>query len=218
MTPAPRREPPPRSGDSRLQIGVALAVGVLVGGAVAIVAPNEFAPLAGWDAAALTYLVWVWWMIHGADARHTADLALTENPARATADAILLGSAVVSLAAVAFVLAAANSGGASKLLHAGAAVVSVILSWFLVHTVHTLTYARLYYAAGGGVDFNTSSPPTYVEFAYLSFTIGMTFQVSDTELQNTKMRRVALRHALLSYLFGAVVIATTINLVVGLSK
>ena len=93
----------------------------------------------------------------------------------------------------------------------------MVLSWVLVHVVHTLTYARLYYTdEEGGVDFNTPSPPRYSDFAYLAFIIGMTFQVSDTALQASRMRAVALRQALLSYLFGTVIIATTINLIVNL--
>jgi uncharacterized membrane protein len=68
------------------------------------------------------------------------------------------------------------------------------------------------------VDFNEDDAPDYRDFAYLAFTIGMTFQVSDTTLQTSEIRRTALRHALLSYVFGAVVIATTINLVAGLGK
>jgi uncharacterized membrane protein len=77
-----------------------------------------------------------------------------------------------------------------------------------------LAYARLYYAAPrGGVDFNEKDPPDYRDFAYLSFTIGMTFQVSDTALKSKAVRRTALRHALLSYAFGAGIIGATINLI-----
>jgi uncharacterized membrane protein len=68
------------------------------------------------------------------------------------------------------------------------------------------------------VNFNQDEPPDYVDFAYLAFTIGMTFQVSDTDLQESAIRHTALRHALLSYLFGAVIVAGTINLVAGLVK
>jgi uncharacterized membrane protein len=88
------------------------------------------------------------------------------------------------------------------------------LSWGLVHTVFSLRYARSYYSRPvGGIDFNEDDPPTYLDFAYLAFTIGMTFQVSDTNLMNKKIRRVALSHALLSYLFGAVIVALVINVV-----
>jgi uncharacterized membrane protein len=78
-----------------------------------------------------------------------------------------------------------------------------------------LRYARLYYRSGqiGGIDFNEEGPPDYLDFAYVAFTIGLTFQVSDTNLSSKQIRRLALRHALLSYLFGAVIIGLTINVV-----
>jgi uncharacterized membrane protein len=122
------------------------------------------------------------------------------------------------LIAVGIVLVSASSShGTHKGLLAGLAAASVAVSWFLVHTLFTLRYARLYYAADGGVDFNQKEPPRYVDFAYLAFTIGMTFQVSDTDIQISAIRATALRHALMSYLFGAVILATTVNFIVSLS-
>ena len=83
----------------------------------------------------------------------------------------------------------------------------------------TLKYARLYYSGTpGGIDFNDSGAPDYADFAYLAFTIGMTFQVSDTNISSKQIRRTALRHAWLSFPLGAVIIATAINLVSGLAK
>jgi uncharacterized membrane protein len=101
----------------------------------------------------------------------------------------------------------------------GLSVASVVLAWSVVHTVFSLRYAKLYYQGeGGGVDFNEEESPCYTDFAYLALTIGMTFQVSDTNLKTKEIRRTALRHALLSYVFGALIIATTINLIAGLTK
>ena len=78
----------------------------------------------------------------------------------------------------------------------------------------TLRYARTYYRQPvGGIDFNEEDPPTYLDFAYLALTIGMTFQVSDTNLTTKSIRRIALGHAMLSYLYGAVIIALVINVV-----
>jgi uncharacterized membrane protein len=100
---------------------------------------------------------------------------------------------------------------------AALALATVALSWLLVHTLFTLRYASLYYADDdGGVDFNQVEPPRYADFAYLSFTLGMTFQVSDTSLTSSVMRAAALRHALMSFLFGSIILATLINLVAGL--
>jgi len=131
----------------------------------------------------------------------------------------LLVAAVASLLAVGLVIVTAGGGGLAQGLQVGLGVASVILSWTVVHTVYTLRYARLYYGGSdGGVDFNADDPPRYADFAYLAFTIGMTYQVSDTDLKTKEIRGTALRHALLSYLFGTVIVATTINLVAGLSK
>jgi uncharacterized membrane protein len=105
-----------------------------------------------------------------------------------------------------------------KYLQAGFALVSVFVSWTLVHTVFTLKDARLYYTGQpGGIDFNETAAPDYRDFAYLSFTIGTTFQVSDTDIQTKQIRPTALRHAWLSFPLGAVIIATSINLVAGLA-
>ena len=96
---------------------------------------------------------------------------------------------------------------------------SVALAWSCVQTVYALRYGRLYYSKPiGGIDFHGERSPDYVDFAYLALTIGMTFQVSDTDLQTKPIRRLALRHALLSYTFGALIVASTVNLVAGLGK
>jgi uncharacterized membrane protein len=97
-------------------------------------------------------------------------------------------------------------------------VASVICAWAVLHTVFTLKYARQYYRdAVGGLGFNQDEPPGYRDFAYVAFTIGMTFQVSDTDIQHPRMRSLVLGHALMAYLFGAVIIAVTVNLLAGLS-
>lgn len=96
---------------------------------------------------------------------------------------------------------------------------SVALAWASVHTVFTARYARLYYVdSRGGIDFHQDAGARYRDFAYLAFTVGMTFQVSDTELTRQDFRDLVLKHMLLSYLLGAIVIATTINLVAGLAR
>jgi len=125
---------------------------------------------------------------------------------------------VASLAAVSVVLVNAHAAhGATQAMLAGLGLLSVAVSWFTVHTVFTLRYALLYYATPeGGIDFKMAERPSYRDFAYVALTLGMTFQVSDTDLRSTQMRATALRHALLSYLFGAVILAVAINLIAGL--
>ena len=119
--------------------------------------------------------------------------------------------------AVAFTLVeAGNAQEPERGLLTALAIGSVTLAWGSVHTVYVLRYARLYYTPPeGGIDFQGEAPD-YLDFAYLGLTIGMTFQVSDTDLTAKRVRRTALHHALLSYVFGAVILAITVNSVAGL--
>jgi uncharacterized membrane protein len=195
-----------------------MLVGVLVTAISGIFGAWAYAPLIGWDAAVMTFSFLTWAGIAPMDANATTEHARREDPTRPTTDALLLAASVASLVAVGVVLVAASSARPlARGMLAGLAVASVVLSWLLVHTLFTLRYARLYQSAGGGVDFNQESPPRYLDFAYLAFTIGMTFQVSDTDIKTTTIRSTALKHALLSYLFGAIILGATINFIVGLS-
>jgi uncharacterized membrane protein len=135
----------------------------------------------------------------------------------ATAAAGLVGAALASLVGVAFALIKTrDESGAIVAVITVAGVLTVLLSWALVHTLFALRYAHLYYADGaGGIDFKTDDPPDFVDFAYMAFTVGMTFQVSDTDIQLRPIRRAVLRHALLAYVFGTVIIAVTINVIAG---
>ena len=176
--------------------------------------------MVGWDSAAIVYLLWTWRTIWGLDPEETARRALREDPGKIVADVLLLSASVTSLVAVGVVLLqAGKSHGLSKHLLIALGIVSVVLAWAVVHTVFALRYAVLYYVdRRGGIDFNDEDPPRYSDFAYVALTIGMTFQVSDTDLRTKEIRAAAIRHGLLSYLFGAVIIATTINLVAGFTK
>jgi uncharacterized membrane protein len=121
---------------------------------------------------------------------------------------------------VGYVVAAGSKlSGAGSLEAAVVGILTVGASWFAVHTLFTVRYARLYYSDDpGGIDFHDPNPPRFRDFAYLAYTVGMTFQVSDTEIGLTSIRATVLRHALLSYLLGAVVLAVTINLIAGLGS
>ncbi|MFJ8959729.1 DUF1345 domain-containing protein [Lentzea sp. NPDC102401] len=220
MADLPSRPMPDGVVLDRTKIVVAVAAGLVSGLAVTVTGHGEFGLLVGWDVATLVYLVRAWMVIWPMDAEKTAQHAVRNDPTRRVAEVVLLVAALASLVSVGFVLArAAHTTGASELLRVGLGVLSVVLSWAVVHTIFTLRYARLYYyGADGGIDFNQSEPPDYGDFAYVAFSIGMTFQVSDTSLSGREMRRTALKHALLSYLFGTGVLATTINLVASISS
>jgi uncharacterized membrane protein len=192
-----------------------MPIGVAVGALALFIVPWQAAVLIGWSAAALFYVVGVWLTVGGFDAATTKKHAVREDPSVATTDLLVVSAGVASLAAVGLVLVKAGSAhGGTKAYLMVIGVFSVAVAWAAVHTVFTLRYARLFYSPPmGGIDFNEDDDPTYVDFAYLALTIGMTFQVSDTDLTSKPVRRSALHHALLSYLFGAVVVALVINVV-----
>ena len=209
-----------RGSSARTKLVVALAAAIVSGTAAATVGAARAAPLIGWDVLAVVFCVWVWATIWRLDAPSTERHANRENPGRDLADVVLLGAALASLIAVGAVLfGAGQADGNLRYIQAGFALLSIFVSWTLIHTVFTLKYARLYYSDEvGGIDFNESDAPEYSDFAYLSFTIGMTFQVSDTDIESKQIRRTALRHAWLSFPLGAVIIAASINLVSGLAR
>jgi len=205
-----------RGASARARLLTSMALGLIVGAAVSVPVGWRYGVLIGWICAAVVFLAWTWTTIWPMDAAQTANHASGENPGRAWTDIAMISAAVASLLAVGSLL---SGGTGSKTVQAALSVCAVAVAWASVHTVFTTRYARLYYTdRAGGVDFNEDDPPCYADFAYLAFTIGMTFQVSDTDLKTKTIRATALRHGLLSYLFGAVIIATTINLVAGLSK
>ncbi|TFC48578.1 DUF1345 domain-containing protein [Cryobacterium sp. TMT1-21] len=195
-------------------------VGVLAATGMGFTSEGVMAPIVGWAAACVTYVTWVWATIGPMDSNLTASHATREDPSRGVADILILLSSLGSLGALVFLMVQTHATtGTQRGVLAAAAVLSVGLSWVLVHTLFTLRYASLYYAGpDGGVDFNQPAPPNYGDFAYLGFTLGMTFQVSDTSIQDHRIRMTALRHGLLSYVFGSFILATLINLVAGLLR
>jgi uncharacterized membrane protein len=166
------------------------------------------------DVAALVFVTRLWIKAGRADAVSTARIARAEDGSRTAVEAVQIGAGSASLLAVGFTLGQAGHAHApARGLLIALALASVALAWSSVHTVYALRYARLYYAPPqGGIDFHDDAPD-YLDFAYLALTIGMTFQVSDTDLTGKHVRRTALHHALTSYVFGAVILAITVNLV-----
>jgi uncharacterized membrane protein len=198
-----------------------LAAGSAAGALVGVAATPRLTPLVGWTVTVAVLLVWVWRMSWPQDSEGTERLAEQERRTRST-DAWVLAAAVASLAVV--VVALVQSSGqrdATAVASVILSVVSVTLSWALVNTVYAFKYARLYYLDEpdvGGIDFKQDDPPAYSDFAYMAFTVGMSFAVSDTEPTATHIRKVALGHALLAYAFGTGVLAVAINLVTNLSQ
>lgn len=199
---------------------IACAVAGLAAAAVAAAVTEwQLSVLAGWIVTASTFLAWLWGAIGRLDAVETSRVATREDDSRAATRAVLVVASVVSLVAVVTALHRATrvSVGLEVALTASA-MLAVVLSWLVVHSVFVLRYAHLFYGGQemGGIEFPGDEPPSYRDFAYLGFTVGMTFQVSDTAIRDREIRATVLRHALLSYLFGTAIIASTINVLAGL--
>ncbi|TIH33886.1 DUF1345 domain-containing protein [Subtercola vilae] len=201
-----------------LRIAVMAAAGIVVGLCVGFFASWTYAPALGWSAAAITFLIWVWATIRPMGPEETAAHATREDPSRFASHLLVLIATIASFGGVGLLLIeATNATGIAKAGIILLALFTIALSWLITHTLFTLRYAAQYYQTASGVDFNENEKPRYSDFGYLAFTIGMTFQVSDTDIKNHLIRATILRHALLSYILGALVLATTVNLISGLT-
>jgi uncharacterized membrane protein len=194
---------------------VIVAIGLIAGIIVAFFAPWQLALLTGWDAAAAAYVISVWPVVYRFTADETRALATTEDNSRVVASVLLVSAAVISLAGTGVDLVKADQAtGIGRVVLTFSGVLTVALSWAVVHTVFALRYAHEYYTPPiGGIDFKSDERPDYLDFAYVAFTVGMTFQVSDTDIQRRTTRRTVLRQALLAYLFGAVILAVVVNVI-----
>ncbi len=172
----------------------------------------------GWDASALTFLLIIWPIIIRADSSRAPQLAGREDQTEGSARVLLVGASVASLLGAGYALhLAGQDSGAPRVLLIGAAVLTVVLSWTVINTIYTLRYADQHFRSKpGGIAFGTEDDqqhPGYRDFAYVAFTIGMTYQVSDTTLRDPQIRRTVLAHAILSYVFGVVIVAGSVNLI-----
>lgn len=195
------------------------ALGISAGLVAAFLTPWQLSVLSAWNVAAALFLLWVWTTIRSFGSEETRAFATREDDSRVSAQLLILGACVASLVGVGFDLVKASDvTGSHKIIYIVAAVLTVVLSWAVVHTVYTLRYAHEFYRAPvGGIDFKSKNyAPSYLDFAYVAFGVGMTFQIADTDIQERDIRRTVLGHSLLSYLFGAVILAVTINIVASL--
>ena len=198
------------------------AIMVLLAGLIVVVILLPFmawglALVGGWNAAALGFLLTVWPIIIRADSSGAPQFAAREDQTEGSARLLLVGASVASLLGSGYALhLAGQKSGAPQMLLIGAAVLTVILSWTVINTVYTLRYADQHFrSTPGGIAFGTEDGqqhPSYRDFAYVAFTIGMTYQVSDTTLRDPQIRRTVLTHAFLAYVFGVVIVAGSINL------
>ena len=221
VAPKPKRLSPydPRRALGRL--GAALVVATLVSQIVSLRFSLPVQLLGGWDAGGLAMLILAWTTIASSDAAKTQARAGAEDPGRRTVYFLVTLTSFVTIFAATVLsrhlkkVAAEGEGPLLAALCLGA----VAVAWGLTHTSFTLRYAHLYYREDdegvGGITFAGDEPPSYFDFAYFAFTIGMCFQVSDTTVTSCQIRRAVLAHALLSFAYTTVILAFVLNLVFG---
>jgi len=183
--------------------------------------------IATWDAYALCLLALAWTRIVTAQTRVVAQLAKLQPTSRKLIFIFVIVAACASLASVALLLGMAKGMTGERLAaHIALALFTVVLSWLVLHTVYALHYAQLFYRkhhganpqhiACGLVFPDGEIEPDYFDFAYFSFVIGMTSQVSDVQINSREIRRWALLHGMVSFAFNTAVLALSINIIAGL--
>ncbi|HWZ35871.1 MAG TPA: DUF1345 domain-containing protein [Mucilaginibacter sp.] len=176
-----------------------------------------------WVACALAMIVMDWIIISNAHPREIRKIAKLQDSSRALIFLFVIAASFISLGSILFLLKSAKGGSESQVTaHILLSMASVIVSWWLVHTLFTMRYAHFYYSPDddnphdqqGGLEFpGDEKEPDYLDFVYFSFVIGMTFQVSDVEISSRQIRRLALLHAVISFAFNTAIVALSINVV-----
>lgn len=211
----------PLSGIARL--GVAIAAGAVAGVALDGSTDASLAALCGITVAETLFVVIGWRVLWPMDATDTHQNARREDLRPIAQEIAVVGAASGGLISSVVLLVRADS----DTVYAAVALAGVSMAWAALHLMYASRYASLYHSTLNdaltidsasmqrGIDFNSDAPPSYRDFLYFSYNLGMTYQVSDTAVSSPTIRAVVLRHCLLSYVFGTSILATTINLVVG---
>jgi uncharacterized membrane protein len=191
------------------RLAVAVVAGVVVGVVVGLLADAPVGVLVGIAATETIFVVAGWAVLWPMDADATRRNTKREDFRPVAEEVVVVAIAVCGLVGIVVLLIHGNSDVAAALALGG-----VFMAWAALHLMYATRYAHTYYSEPvGGIDFNSDEPPTYRDFLYFSYNLGMTYQVSDTGVSSQRIRAVVLRHSLLSYVFGTSVLATTINLV-----
>jgi len=172
--------------------------------------------LIGWDAGIGLYLMLVLAMVTGSDAVQVRRHSAIQDEGHYAIPILTVTAALASLAAI-VVWLRLTPDTESQPTHLALLFLTTILSWLFVHSIFALHYAHEYYGEGrdrqiGGMSFPGDQTPDYWDFAYFSFVIGMTFQVSDVQVSNRLIRRLVVTHGALSFVFNTAILAVTVNL------
>lgn len=180
-----------------------------------------------WDVYALSYCLTSWVVFFTHTGSQITQHAKEEDGSRIFVYFIIFLSSLASLFAVSLLIISPAKAETSAILYAPIAIIGMLLSWMMVHITFTFHYAHFYYDDDedgnshknvGGLNFPNETKPDYLDFAYFSFVIGMTFQVSDVQISDRRLRRLVLLHSLLSFTLNTFVVALTINLIAGLKN
>jgi uncharacterized membrane protein len=212
---------PSARAPDRVGVLVRAAIAIVVGGAAAHWISAHGWPeraLDGWGAGAFVFVVLTWCYVFRLKPPEVKAHGKGVGKAHHFVGVFVVFCAILSLGAVGEILRATSQTGAAAVRPALTGLFGVAVSWLAVHTVFMVRYADLFFTHGDtGIDFPGGSDDLrYIDFAYVAFTIGMAYAVSDTSLTSRRMRKAALLHSGASYVFGAVILAVTVNLVVGL--
>jgi uncharacterized membrane protein len=202
-------------------------IATTVGFAIAIIVLARYqsvviSVLSGIVSSGAVLLGLIWSLFKRSNAVQTRKRAAGEDPGRTAVYGLILNTSTISLlAAVALVSTARRVGGGERTLLVALCLATVAVAWSLTHSTFALRYAHLYYredAEGvGGVEFPGGGEPTYADFSYLAFTVGMCFQVSDTVVTSRQIRRAVLLHAVISFVYATAILAFVLNLAFGLA-
>jgi len=202
-----------------IALGVAILIAVLSRPAFSV----EVSLLASWDAFALCYLLLGWLLIGLTDEVQTRRRAQRADPGGYVIFLLIVVAASTSFVAIGFMV-----GGLPELAfwqrteRFALSIAALLLSWLLIHTLFAFHYARLYYYLPTGrkehhrgLRFPDDDEPDYLDFAYYSFVVGMTSQVSDVAVLSRPMRRLTLIHGVLSFVYNIAILAMSINIIGG---
>jgi len=208
--------------EARTRSVIALVIGVAAFFMFRPLSSQPTAIIAAWDSFSLSLLALIWFSILTSGIDHMRYRARTEDLSRSVIFIFTIAAACSSIFAVIFLLSSARNT-AHIGLHATLSVLAILSSWCLVHTMFAMRYAHFFYDEGanpdtqaGGLEFPSDDSPDYLDFAYFSFVIGMTCQVSDVQIASKRLRTLALIHGILSFAFNTIILALTINTVSGL--
>ena len=177
--------------------------------------------VASWDLGALAYLGLAWMLMAKADAGVTRDHALSQDQSGYIIFLFVVGASCASIVAIGFVVGTIRDLPFwIRAWHLALTIAALVSSWLLIQTVFAFHYAHRYYAGPHGETaavapllFPGGREPDYADFAYYSFVVGMTSQVSDVAVASRSMRRLTLTHAILAFLFNIAVLALSINII-----